>query len=123
MKGSLEAFVGQDAVADNLAVISCSLALYRPCQEEILCSDVLDPDAIPGKKGNLVRLVFAFCHAMFMVFYPFIYQFPCVEFGINRIRDPSPDRSSKKPFVLGARSFHADVTVDCEADFCKMYVS
>ena len=39
--GPGEALVGQDAVADNLAVISCSLALYHPCQEEILCSDVL----------------------------------------------------------------------------------
>ena len=64
--------------------------------------------------------IFAFCHAMFMVFNPFIYQFPCIDIWIYRIRDPSPDRLTKKPFIIGTRSIHADMTVDCEADFCKM---
>ena len=95
-----EAFVGQDAVADNLAIISCSLALYRPCHEEMLCSDVLDPDAIAGKICNLVRFVFVFCHAIFMVFYSFVYQLPCFEIWIYRIREPSPDRLTKKPFII-----------------------
>ena len=100
MTGRGEALFGQDAVADNLAVISCSLALYHPYQEEILCSDGLDPDALPGKICNLVRFVFAFCHAMFMVFYPFVYQFPCVEIWIYRIGNLSPDRVTKKPFIV-----------------------
>ena len=69
-----------------------------------------------GKICNCVRFVLAFSYAMFVVFYPFIYQSLCVEFGIDRIRNPSPDRSTKKPFVMGARSLHADVTVDCETD-------
>ena len=100
MTGRGEAFVSQDAVADNLAIISCSLALNRPIQEEILCSNNLDPDAIPGKICNLVCFVFAFCHSMFMVFNSFLYLFPCVEIWIYRIRDPSPDRSTKKPFII-----------------------
>ena len=112
--------MGQDTVAHNLAIISCPLALYRSCQEEVLCSDVLGPDTISGKICNCVRFVFAFCYAMFVVFYPFIYQSLCVEFGIDRIRNPSPDRSTKTPFVIGARSLHADVTVDCKTDICKM---
>ena len=120
MTGRAKTFVGQDAVADNLAIISCPLALYRPCQEEVLCSDVLDPDVIPGKICNLVCFVFAFCHAMFMVFYPFIYQFPCVEIWISRIRDLSLDRSTKKPFVVGARSLHADVRVYRKAYLCQV---
>ena len=116
MAGRGEALVSQDAVADNLAVIGYPLALYRPCQEEVLCSDVLGSDTISGNICNCVRFVLAFSYAMFVVFYPFIYQSLCVEFGIDRIRNPSPDRSTKKPFVMGARSLHADVTVDCETD-------
>ena len=119
MRGRGETFVGQDTVADNLAVIHYPLAFHCFCQEEVLCFYVLDPHTIPGKICNFVRFVPVF-YAVFVVFYPFVYQFLCVKFRINRIRDPSPDRSTKKSFVIGSRSFSADVAVDCEAKFCKV---
>ena len=63
------AFVVQDAITYNLTIIRCSLALNRPIQEEVLGSNILDPDAIPGKICNLVLFFY------FLSFYVHGYQF------------------------------------------------